>query len=487
MRKAPFIFICTYILIRFILLPVQHTGDGWGYACEILKGDFFAPHHLLHKPLMFGLLKFVQIFNQNVDPITLFSAVNLIFSGLVLYVFYLILNHFSGYHQMNFWLLFLVAFSFGFIRYSSENETYIVPLFFSLWGSYAFLRGKFYLGYFLMSLAVLFHQIHIFWLLAFFVPQKNKKIKWKFLLISVVFITFFYVSYAFFYNKKWYSLPFYDVSEGLVETIPGIMNFVLTPINFIRSFIQIHGSMKPILFEVETKYLSLLLIGICFTFCFLKYRSIIWLFKKIITQIDFKSIEYRNVFFVAFCLHVVFAFYSVGNAEFMVMLPFLLILWQYSNLIKMSLKGIHYFGMILLFWNLSFYLIPYSYTDFNHLSSKIDELDNVLKIHHLESGKGLVITSNNILWENYCEYNRLTKKSTSNHLMISPQELNSNHSKYSWYLTDEINLHEHFDRKSMIQKNKNCGQLLKNMNFAKVSESFYLSYEGITNSNLQNQ
>lgn len=476
MQKQPRIFICIYFLIRLLLMPIEHTGDGWGYACEILKGDLFAPHHILHKPFMMFMLQCTEFLHVQIEPISLFSSINLFFSTLCLYVFYLILNHFSRYDQLNFWLLILVAFTFGFIRYSTENETYIIPLFLSLLGSYFLVKQKYFEGYFFLSLAVLFHQIHIFWLIAFFVPQKNENFQWKCLLGSLIFILTFYIGYAFIHGKNWYSLPFNDVHEGLVETTPGIMNFIMTPISFARTFFQIHGEIIPALTIAKTKWVSLLFIVILLVLCLLKIRSILTYLVIIFKKLTIKNIDFRNSFFLAFLLHLLFAFYSVGNAEFMVMLPFLIILWQYHFLSHLSLKGIHYVGVVLCLWNYAFYVIPHSFVDFNKLSLKMKEIEFIQKYYHLKPENGLIITENNILLGNFLEYNRLIKKSNINIELIKPADLNSqkNTHKYSWFITDEFNDEGYFDRKKLVQKDRDFSTTLKGMNFIKVSNSYYL-------------
>ncbi len=486
MRRVPFIFICLYLVIRMFFMPMQHTGDGWGYACEILKGDFFSPHHILYKPFMFFILKVSQICQLSIEPILLFSSINLLFSGLVLYIFYLILNQLSEYHQMNFWLLFLVSFTFGFIRYSGENETYIIPLFFSLCGTYACLQKKWGLGYTLLSIAVLFHQIHVFWLLAFFVPQNNEKPKWKYLIMSIGFIVLFYIGYAFFYHKTWYLLPFNDVSEGLVETTPGLMNFIMTPISFVRTFLQFHGDMKPILFSVETRIVSLVFVSVCIVLGLIKIRSIIVFISQICSKFKLNTIQFRNVFFAAFSMHLLFAFYSVGNAEFMVMLPFLLILWQYQSISQFSLKGIHYIGIFFCFWNLGFYLIPYSFYDFNRLREKMNEIDSIVEKRRLVSDQGMIITSNNVLFENFSEYNQLVRKTKTKYKIINPKEFSINANKYSWYLTDELNNDETLNRKTILKKDQKKAKIIEAINHTKVSKNFYLRQFKITNSNQQN-
>ena len=142
MKKSITWFLIIYTILRVILLPIQHTGDGWGYACEIIKGDMFSPHHLIYKPLLFFIYKGLSSFNLNLNPIQIFSTFNILLGSFTLLIFYKTLNTIKPYTQLNFWLTFLVAFTFGFLRYSSENETYILPLFFSLLGTFFYFKGR---------------------------------------------------------------------------------------------------------------------------------------------------------------------------------------------------------------------------------------------------------------------------------------------------------------------------------------------------------
>jgi hypothetical protein len=185
------------LIFRIYLIPLGHTGDGWGYACEILKHDYFSPHHILYKPFTAIISSPIfSIFPQS-SPVFIFSLLNVIWSVISLYLLFLILEIINPSKEKNIWAMVFVAFGFGFIRYSGENETYMLPILFSLLGTYLhFKNGNTVWTYLFLSIAVLFHQIHVFWLLGFGVSEIIQQKNWKPFLISSLSIVSFYAVYA---------------------------------------------------------------------------------------------------------------------------------------------------------------------------------------------------------------------------------------------------------------------------------------------------
>ena len=454
MHKTPILFILFYVLFRLFLLPIEHSGDGWGYACEILKGDLFAPHHILYKPLFWGIFKSLSAMGISPEPIQLFSFLNVIFGGLCLTVFYAILKLLGQSKVLNLWLLILVSFTFGFIRYSGENETYILPLLFSLAGTYYWLKTEHWKAVSLMFVAVLFHQIHIFWLLAFFFPQKKNSIHVKYLLTATFCLIGFYLLYALAYNKNWYLLPFSDVQSGYVEVVPGIMNFVMTPISFFRIFFQVHGNVVRILSEFPFTILCWISLALI---CFLiisNRHEIGWTVRKMRSHFNRFFSNMRHPLGMAFILHLFFAFYSVGNAEFMVMLPFLLIFWQYKNISYIPLKLTHSLAVILGLWNLSFWIIPSKFIEFEKLPSKRLQIQQYIAEHQSQTSKNVFIGSNHVVFSNFWEYQQLRNKLDRNDyqnlrfLSIEEFELEKD-KKGKSYFTDEISSNNGFNRKKL--------------------------------------
>ena len=127
------------LLVGVLLFPITHSGDGWGYAADTLEfeGEFkslLSPHHLLYMPWCSFWLPIFRFFH--IEPIAGFTCLNFIlcvFTLEVLRLWFLKLNTAASTAQLLIW--FLLG-SFGLLRFALDNETYIVPLFLALWGSY---------------------------------------------------------------------------------------------------------------------------------------------------------------------------------------------------------------------------------------------------------------------------------------------------------------------------------------------------------------
>jgi hypothetical protein len=450
MKKSILWFLLIYTVVRIVFLPFQHTGDGWGYACEIIKGDLFSPHHILYKPLLYLVYKALLALHLNINPIQIFSLINILLGSFTLLIFYKLLNHIKPLKQLNFWLTFLVAFTFGFLRYSSENETYILPLLMSLLGTFYYSKGRLNLGIFFMTVAVLCHQIHIFWLLAFLIPQKNKPYSILPGILSVGSLVLCYVLYAKIYNTNWYSLPFYDVNQGLVTIKPGMMNFIMTPISFIRTFFQLHGSIKDLFIDHPFNFIFILMGILCVFIFLINSKGILHLIKRFIAFVKKPRINFRNPLFIAIILHFSFAFYSVGNAEFMVMLPFLLILWQYERIVNLSVMFIHYIGMSLLIWNFSFFVIPTAFYDTQGMQQKLNEIQKIFNESKSSHCGNAFVSDDNIPLFNFKEYLELTSLKHYNFSVISFDEYTKKmKTKHISAITDRVNNNGIYDRKSI--------------------------------------
>ena len=450
-QKALFILFL-YLKFRINFLPLGHTGDGWGYACEILKHGFFSPHHILYKPFTAFISWPISSLFPQASPIYIFSLLNVIWSGIALYLFFLILEIINPSNEKNIWAMMFVAFGFGFIRYSGENETYILPILFSLLGTYFhFKKANKVWTYLFLSIAVLFHQIHIFWLLGFAISDIIQNKNWKPLLISCAAIVSIYVGYAVHYRIAWYQLPFYDVHQGQVTTSLGIKNILFTPINFIRTFIQIHGDILLIIKIYKVYIISI--IGIFLLTTTLFYSRFFILIQSI-KSISLKKIKahlnYSNPLILTLLFHFLFAFYSEGNAEFMIMIPMLMIICLFqSNLVINPLLKL--FSLFLIIWNSIFYIIPSKQFDFKAVSRITKNINDVSKINNLPV---IFISNNNILFNNYIEYNQLTSKFSKLNITVKSiddfnNESNCDYSKCI-LLTDALNNNSSIDRKSVV-------------------------------------
>lgn len=365
-----YLSIGVYALLRLLFPPLELTGDSYGYACEILTGDLWNAHHLLHKYIVNDIWLVLEPLKLFKNPLTFYRTLHLATALASLFVLMRILElrHWS-YTRIYLALLFITS-GFAFIKYSVENEVYFYPILISLIGSLQFEKGKPIRAAILLGFATLFHQIHIFWLLGLLFPKDWRKYTHYYPLAIGLFVpvlTYTVIGLA--SQTPLYTLLFHDVQEGLVQTIPNATNFILYFVNTTRVFIQVHGDIA-LFWNLWNPYYS----GIALlNFIFVLIGLIIYLRERRYTYV--KTDWYRP-YIIAFCLQSLFACYSVGNIEFMIVLPFLFILTlRNGSLLKHSLL----FSISLLFWNSSQWAIPMAKTRPNRINDIIQISDRIIR------------------------------------------------------------------------------------------------------------
>lgn len=467
MKHKISLLILGLLAIKLIFQPCEFTGDSYGYACEIIKGDWISGHHLLHKYLVGSIWKVVQLVGINTHPLQVGFWLNAGFGALSLTILNNILNlkNFSV-HSRFYWVLF-VASCFVFVRYSSENETYIFPIFFTLLGWYQQLQKKAWFALLFYLIAVGFHQsylivcIPLIWNPAISIQIKNDKIKlhltsffepkgynFKGLIQTTVFVLFVFGGYlfaAYEYDRTLINLFFQDVQSGLVQTTPNIKNLIFGSINSVRIFIQIHGELQ---YQIANTWP--IWVGIIGIISYTVY--VIYLLKQAIqteTQVESNSFIDTNSLpnswvsvgaVLSLIFTWLFAIYSVGNLEFMVFIPFLLALInsefhqakglftntkKYLNTVPKSLDKIRFIftvkrlSIILFIWNFSVYTLPHSIYSTQNLHGLLHQTQ-LLTIQSSESHTPVeqnqqsknrtiyFITPLAALFENYSEFIYLT-------------------------------------------------------------------------------
>jgi len=356
-------FSIVIILCLYLIFPSGlSTTDGWFSAASIKYcGELFHPHHLLYNSL--GLIFTWLPSRMGIDILSTMKILNALFAFLVLIVIQEILFKFDISEKQVVLVSCLTGFSFSILRYATENETYIVPLFFALLASLNWVnflkekKNKFalYSGLF-ASLAVLFHQTYIFWwigLMAAIIIEKKKRAALLYFLVSltgpIVYLSVILATVG----SGWknilnFIMGAFRGSASLGITVQGLY---LSVINFIRSFAQMHGYMfnmikANILFAVPG------LASIVFVLL-----AILRLPEKIRTNVSHK---FSTIHILLLVLQFIFAVLSFGNAEFMVMIPvlvFMLIPFYTVN----NEKFLTRIAIALAVWNVSYGLLPLHY------------------------------------------------------------------------------------------------------------------------------
>lgn len=371
--------------LSYLLLPNNNsTIDAYIYAANVKwNHDLFFPHHLLYNIPARIIYSSFQAFGFELDVLQLMKIINAIVAGLVLSVFVKILKQLPIDRKTIAGLVLISGSSFGFLRFTTENEAYILPFFLSILSSYYFLlfqnKQKLLLitlsGLF-SSLACLFHQIHVFWFVGLFIGLFVYHRKAKFILFFILpglliplvyFIAFHFGNNEFMRANDLFSYILYDYYYGIVQVQFNIDYIILGFINLIRSYVQVHG-MIIILIK---KFLFLIIIISV---------SMFFLVKALLNFKVPKSKEQLNVCFlrthmIIFVLQFAFAVFAGGNAEFMVMLP-LLSLLVIGSYLKLSSKFYKNLGISILIWNFCFAIFPNYFLD----NKNNKQLINIIQI-----------------------------------------------------------------------------------------------------------
>lgn len=445
-----------WIYLFFLLLGLclmlfpnnNPTIDAWAYATDVkYDGELFWSHHLLYNWCFFIILKIP--FFQTFDTLKFMQFSNGVFALLSLLILYQILLKINKNKVAAIAWTFLVGCSFACLRFGTENETYIIPIFFSLLSSLFFCnidknqqrsRDVFLSGFF-AAFACLFHQVQFFWWLGILIGVciQSKKIKKIILFLLPAFIVpAIYIFVLVLVNKTPLSIPnllnfvfeYYYGNDAEISI--GLTNLLLTPISFIRSFVQVHGNIvnfflsKPILSSIAI----LLALWCCFkTFFPVKYSFSIKNGKNIFT----------DTHFIIFILQLFFAFCSNGNAEFMVMLPFLLPIFIITRL-QIDTQRIIYLAFAMLIWNMTFAILPNHFYNFQNN-------EKIVKIIHQNRDKTFVLQEDIKI---KAQYEYLTGIDVSNIVISSTDSILSKSN--SLIYTDILTKKTPLDRSSMLQK-----------------------------------
>jgi hypothetical protein len=398
------------LLLLYLLFPSHNnSGDAWSMAADAKYGhELFSPHHLLYTITLYLFSHASGLQNTLQAGMVL----NAIFGALTILVLYFTLCLISADADRNLLLCVVAALSFGFWRYTTENETYIIPVFFSLIGSYYYIKavstGNFKNKYLVLSgifatIGCLYHQIHIFWFLGLLIgwiliSKENRETRGLIFSATFGIAILAYFAVIQYYLHQSLSIhnilhfTFHDYYQGSAGNKIGFANLLLGAINFFRTFFQVHGKIWILLDRNLLWYIpgmiSLVLIfkvtALVLTASWqnLKHWSALSSSQRPETRdqrlnspasSSYQRPETRDqrlhspasssnqrpetrdqrLHLIIFIMQFAFAVYNIGNAEFMVMLPVLMaILFVNSKIIET--ETLTYFAIALLVWNFSY-------------------------------------------------------------------------------------------------------------------------------------
>lgn len=369
-RRNFFLFGMLLLSACYLFFPCNNPScDAINYAADVKYAtDLFWPHHLIHNAFHFCVYEFCGIFCLEIDAMALMNVVTALFAIATLLVSWRILVRFTEKSTAKSIVLLLGA-CFGFMRYSVQCETYIIPIFFSVAASYFFLRtvrdNKLWFAFAsgLMSvLACLFHQVQIFWTIGLLVGLLFSKYYRESIVYAITLLvipTVYSVTFVHYDGGEWsvpnlfrYALSYYytdTASAGI-----GWKNLLMTPVSFIRCIIQVHGNFVILLKMCPWLYAMFLLLPVMAYMLFKMIRN------------GYKVLNDKLFGFLhlgIFVFQFAFACFSDGNTEFMVMLPIALA-FGLAPLFYMPARNVVILAASLFVWNFCWAILPeniYSY------------------------------------------------------------------------------------------------------------------------------
>lgn len=367
-RNYSWLIIIYFGLIYFLFLSNNPSSDSYSNAfSSITAQELFRPHHLLYSGL--GYLIYQPLQFLNIDPIKIFQFTNVLFAAACLIMVRIIMHRIHSNEKLIAASIVFLGSCFGFQRFAIDNECYIIPLFFTLLAinfvqSFLIRNKDYKVILCALSLAVgcLFHQIVIFaWLASFliFIFNGRRRFNLQFILISliipIVYLIVIYYQEGSIGFSSIMNFVLHDYKNSNAE-MPILSNVILlSAISLVRTFIQIHGYV----FEFISLYPFISIVAISIALGFLIY-GVFYLFRLKKRQ----STVFQERRFIRYCwglliLYFGFAAFSNGNAEFMVIIPFLIILLlvYYFEYLSRALFGL---GIFMYVWNLFFALVPIS-------------------------------------------------------------------------------------------------------------------------------
>jgi hypothetical protein len=391
----PFVF----IFLLYLFFPTNNSSlDAFAYAGDVkYSQNLFTPHHLLYNPLIWLLYNSLEYLKINVEVLFLGKLVNAFFQLFNLIIFYKILSIYKIDNIKVILYVLILGFSFGLWRYGTENEMYIVPISFSLLSSYFYLKSIinlknkyiFFSGLF-GAVACLFHQIHFFWWLGILIGVflQFRKIKEVIIyILPAIIVPLVYALVLVFYEHRelnftnFIHFVFYDFYNGNVTNNFSLKVIFFQIINSVRVFFQIHPSIYLIL---KNKYIFIIPFIISVFLSFVIVKQIV---RSKLVKMNNGLVVFSKIHLGIFFANYLFAFYSFGNVEFMILLPFLLLIiiansYSISNTLLVKIAGLFFV------WNFFFGILPNNILSLQNERSFVDYIEkNSQNIFIVSNGK----------------------------------------------------------------------------------------------------
>lgn len=364
-KKPSYLVVFCLTVIYLLFLSINPVSDAYSNAYSSLWGkELLRPHHLLY--CLYGRLILKIFAFAQLEPIVVLQISNALVAGGCLLVLRRIIKRINPEEKFITSSILFCGACFGFMRFATDNECYMIPLFFNLLAIYyvqVFLIRNSYSRMLKAAIslvfACLFHQISILvWLsvAGVLVFNRNKKYILCFLAVSLAIPAVYVVSVYSLSGevsvKSTIEFALTDYMNGTAQMPQVKQVLVLSFVSLIRTFVQVHGYM----FDFVKDNLAISIIVIAMVACFFVLGCIAFVKDKHRVLRLFHERRFVRMLWVLLIFTFCFAAFSNGNAEFMTMIPFLVVMlhaYYFS-----CQKPLILLGLSLLLWNFTFALYP---------------------------------------------------------------------------------------------------------------------------------
>jgi len=366
-----------------LALPTANaTGDAWYYAaCARWGQELWQPHHLLYNGIGALWLRLVGASGPapaGLSALAWLQRLNALAAGGCLLALASLLRRAGAPGAaVPAWLL-LVGSCFGMLRFATENETYIQPLLLALLASLAWARALqvaeksrrwLLVAGLLAALACLVHQLVVWWWLGLLLGLRPWRGRPGLAAAVCYAAPALLVPLAYTWAAPGgvghvVQFALHDYLTGGARVEVGGKALLLTVINLVRTAVQVHGNLLPLLHRWPW-----LLGGVAVGAGALGVYSVLGGRRPASALPPSAEARLartvRRTHALIGGLHLAFAAQAAGNAEFMVMLPALAaVVLAGGWLVAWPPRRVAAAGLALLSWNLAFGLVPAHLLDY---------------------------------------------------------------------------------------------------------------------------
>lgn len=327
------IFVISFLVYYFLPSHEPET-DSYSIASAIKNNQpLIYPHHLMFKFIPYGFISLLKLYSpKNFEVIESLRVYNVLIGSLNAVLIFLIFKKTTYNHFISLLLLsFLIVFGHGIWRFSSVLEVYATLIFFILLSILMYEYKKYTLSIFIGIIGLLIHQLSILWLMSLFISLIIFKKKYNYLITFIIgmLVILFIAYYAFLSVKNLYpnysflefNLYSYLHHQGSFKI--EFQDLVLLGVNSLRSlyFIDLSFIQNLAIYQKILYFLLIIVSLSSFLFTLLK---------------NVKNINKNYLIYLIFI--IVFGFMSKGNAEFLILIPLIVVLSFCSFYVSLNLK-----------------------------------------------------------------------------------------------------------------------------------------------------